>query len=436
MRVFADLQIHSRYSGATSTKMTLDELVYYADLKGIDLMGTGDALHPLWLRELIENTVEVSQGVYAYKGGGRVKFVAQTEVATVHDYAGRTRKIHHVILMPSLEVAGQLSDALRGYGNVESDGRPVLNVRPSELVEVVLQTEPRCYVFPAHAWTPWWSIFGAFSGVDSVEECYEDKADRIHAIETGLSSDPPMNWRVSSLDRYLLVSSSDSHSPYPYRIGREMVVLELKDLSYDGLYAALTRSPGPSRAVMTVEVPPSYGKYHWSGHRRCGVGPLSPKEAKRLNYVCPRCGRRLTKGVEDRVEELADRPEGYRPEGALDFVYVLPLQELIALSRGEDPNATNLMSKAIWGEYVRMVGAFGSEIRALLEAPVGEIARLTDPVLARLIERMRRNQLEVVPGYDGLYGRVKLPEGIGAGARKMAPKSEVGRRRTKTLDEY
>ncbi|MCS6788641.1 MAG: endonuclease Q family protein, partial [Aigarchaeota archaeon] len=218
LRAFADLQIHSRYSGATSTRMTLDELVYYADLKGIDLMGTGDALHPLWLKELTENTREVSPGIYEYRGGGRVRFVTQTEVATVHEYAGRVRKIHHVILMPGLEVAEQLSDSLRRYGNVESDGRPVLNVRPSELVEVVLQTDRRCYVFPAHAWTPWWSIFGAFSGVDSVYECYEDETDKIYAIETGLSSDPPMNWRVSELDRFLLLSSSDSHSPYPYRI--------------------------------------------------------------------------------------------------------------------------------------------------------------------------------------------------------------------------
>ncbi|MCS7095142.1 MAG: endonuclease Q family protein [Thaumarchaeota archaeon] len=416
--------------------MTLDELVYYADLKGINLMGTGDALHPLWLRELIENTSETAPGVYEYRGGGRVRFVTQTEVATVHEYAGKTRKIHHVILMPCLEVAEQLSDALKRYGNVESDGRPVLNVRPSELVDVVLQTDRRCYLFPAHAWTPWWSIFGAFSGVDSVEECYEDKSDRIHAIETGLSSDPPMNWRVSRLEKFLLISSSDSHSPYPYRIGREMVVLEVEELSYDSVHAALTRSSSASKVVMTVEVPPSYGKYHWSGHRRCGVGPLSPNDAKRLRYFCPKCGRRLTKGVEDRVEELADRPEGHRPARAIDFVYLLPLQELIALSRGYDPNSVNLMSRTIWTEYVRLISALGNEIKVLLEVPMETIAKLSDPMLARLIEFMRRNELTVIPGFDGVYGRVKFPTGLARSPKRKGTEPELKSGHSKTLDEY
>lgn len=415
LRAFADLQIHSRYSGATSGNMNLDELTHYADLKGIDLLGTGDALHPAWLRELRENLEEEAPGIYRYRRGGRVRFLVQTEVATVHEHAGKVRRIHHVILMRSLEVAEQLSYALRRFGDVSSDGRPVLNVHPAELVDVVLSTDSRSYLFPAHAWTPWWSVFGAIGGVDKIEECYADRSDRIHAIETGLSSDPPMNWRVSWLDRFLLLSSSDAHSPYPYRLGREMVVFELGELSYEEVLRALTRYPGNSRVVMTVEVPPSYGKYHWSGHRRCGVGPLPPEKARALNYRCPRCGRKLTKGVEDRVEELADRPPGYRPENAVDFVYALPLQELIALSMGEDPTATNLMSKRIWGEYVRLVNAFGSEVEVLLRAPVEKVAEIGGPLLGRLISMMRRGQLQVIPGYDGVYGRLVLPEDLRPG---------------------
>jgi len=432
LRVYADLQIHSRYSGATSSNTNLDELTYYADLKGINLLGTGDALHPLWLRELKENLEEGPPGIYRCRRGGRVRFVAQTEVATVHEHEGKARRIHHVILMSSLEVAEQLTDVLGRFGDLASDGRPVLNVHPAELVELVLETDRRAYVFPAHAWTPWWSVFGAIGGVDRIEDCYADKSDKIFAIETGLSSDPPMNWRVSRLDRFLLLSSSDAHSPYPYRLGREMVVFELEELSYEELYGALTRSSRRSRVLMTVEVPPSYGKYHWSGHRKCGVGPLPPAKAKELNYRCPKCGRRLTKGVEDRVEELADRPPGYRPEGAVDFVYAIPLQELIALTLGEDPASANLMGRRIWDEYLKLVGAFGTEVEVLLNAPLEKVAEVGGAALARLIGMMRRGELQVIPGYDGVYGRFVLPESM----RTKRARARKGNGSHTQLDEF
>ena len=416
MRLYADLQIHSRYSGATSEKMNVDELEYYASLKGINLLGTGDALHPSWLAEL-RSLLEPSEyeGLYRRRGGSATLFIVQTEVATVHEYAGKARRIHHVILMPSLETAEQLADVLGRYGDVASDGRPVLNVSPAELVEEVMSLDSYNFVFPAHAWTPWWSIFGAIGGVDRVEECYEDMSKHIYAIETGLSSDPPMNWRVSWLDKYILLSSSDSHSPYPYRLGREAVVFEFEKPSYRAIIDAI-RSRDKEKIVMTLEVPPSYGKYHWAGHRKCGVGPLPPSEAKKLNYRCPRCGRKLTKGVEDRVEELADRPPGYRPEGAIDFRYVLPLQELVALSLGIDPQAEGrLQSKRVWDLYYRVVSSLGSELRVLLETPIEHIAEIASPTLARLVARMRRGELEITPGYDGVYGRLKIDEKLGRG---------------------
>lgn len=408
LRLYADLQIHSRFSGATSERMRLDELSYYAGLKGVNLLGTGDALHPSWLEELRSGLEESGmEGLYRTRRGGLPFFITQTEVATVHDYAGKARRIHHVILMPSLEVAQQLADRLSRFGDLASDGRPVLNMDPAELVEIVMSLDSDCFVFPAHAWTPWWSIFGAIGGVDRVEECYGDMSKHIHAIETGLSSDPPMNWRVSWLDSYILLSSSDAHSPYPFRLGRELVVYELEKPSYHELIEAM-RQKDSRRVLMTLEVPPSYGKYHWSGHRACGVGPIPPPEARALGYRCPSCGRKLTKGVDDRVEELADRPPGHRPPGAIDFQYIIPLQELVALSMGIDPAGEGrLQSKKVWDLYYRLVSSFGNELKVLLEVPPGRIAEAAGPALARLISMMRKSELSITPGYDGVYGRVQ-----------------------------
>lgn len=432
MRIIADLQIHSRYSGATSPRMMLHEIGYHASLKGLNLLGTGDSLHPQWFRELRSELVEIDDtGVYRLKSGpSDVFFIIQTEVATVHEFRGKARRIHHVILFRDLETSKRAAEALSPYGDISSDGRPVLNIRPVELVERLLEVDEDCFIFPAHAWTPWWSIFGSIGGVDRVEECYEDRADRIYAIETGLSSDPPMNWRVSSLDRYILLSSSDSHSPYPYRLGREAVVLNLETPSYEELVKAL-RTKDKGKVLMTLEVPPSYGKYHWSGHRRCGVGPIPPEKAREMDYRCPRCGRKLTKGVEDRVEELADRPRGYRPPEAIDFMYVIPLQELLALSMNIDyTSETLLQSKKIWTEYSRLVNRFGSEYKLLLETPIKEIAEASNENLAALVNDMRGGELEIVPGYDGVYGKI-LPRTKQSGKREKGWQDKSG-----TLEDY
>jgi len=411
LRVIADLHLHSKYSGATSQRMNVPELVGFAGLKGLNLLGTGDAVHPGWLEELKRELEPTENGLYLPRSGGGIYFITQVEVATIHQHAGKARRIHHVILMRSLEVAEQLSEALSKYGDVSADGRPVLSVRPAELVETVMQVDSHNIIFPAHIWTPWWSIFGARSGVDRMEECYEDQVKHIHAIETGLSSDPPMNWRVSWLNRYTILSASDSHSPYPYRLGREAVVFELREMSYREIEEAIKGGRRESRVRMTIEVPPAYGKYHWSGHRACGVGPIPPEEAKKMNYLCPVCGRRLTKGVDDRVEELADRPRGYKPDWAADFIYLIPLQEVIALSLGyEAGNESRLNTKKVWREYEKLVGKFGNEFNVLLDASEKEIAEISSPLLAELIGRMRRGKLRIVPGFDGVYGRIILEE--------------------------
>ncbi|MDW8022117.1 MAG: endonuclease Q family protein, partial [Nitrososphaerota archaeon] len=365
LRIFADLHIHSKYSGATSERMNIPELVTFAEVKGLNLLGTGDALHPIWLSELRRDLEQTEGGLYKPKTGREIYFIPQVEVATIHEYEGKARRIHHVILMPSLDVAEQLSDELKKFGDIAVDGRPILNMHPAELIEIVMSLDNTNLVFPAHIWTPWWSIFGANGGVDKMEECYGEEVKRIHAIETGLSSDPPMNWRVSWLNKYTILSFSDSHSPYPYRLGREATVFELESLTYENLYDAIVEKRIGNRVELTIEVPPAYGKYHWSGHRKCGVGPLPPEEAKRMKYKCPVCGKMLTKGVDDRVEELADMPNGHRPEDAQDFTHLLPLQELIALSMGI-ASEMNLNSKKIWSIYEKLVNFFGSEFKVLL----------------------------------------------------------------------
>ena len=409
MRVFADLHIHSKYSGATPERMNIPELTTFAEIKGLNLLGTGDALHPKWLEELRRDLERVEGGLYRPKTGQQVYFVPQVEVATIHQYEGKVRRIHHVILMPSLEVAEQLSEELSRFGDIVSDGRPVLNMCPAELVEIVMSLDAHNILFGGHIFTPHFGLYGAKSGVDRMEECYEDQVKHVYAIETGLSSDPPMVWRISELDRYTILSFSDSHSPYPYRLGREAVVFELEKLTYQNLYRAIVGKAQRDRVEFTIEVPPAYGKYHWSGHRRCSVGPLPPEEARKLGYKCPVCGKTLTKGVDDRVEELADRPRGYKPEKAQGYIHLLPLQELIALSMGLE-SKVNLNSKRIWSVYEKLVNKFGSEFKVLLEAEIDDIARESNPKIARIILRMRTGRLKIIPGYDGVYGKLVLGE--------------------------
>ena len=408
MKMIADLHLHSHYSAATSPDMTIPKIAYYAKIKGLKIIGTGDAFNPSWLREL-KLTLEESSypGLYSpLTPVEDVFFIMQSEVGTIFEFEGKVRRVHHVILMPNIEVAEQISDILSFYGNVSSDGRPVFNMHPSELVEIVLEVDENCLIYPAHAWTPWWSIFGSFSGVDRMEDCYGDQVKKIYALETGLSSDPEMNWRVSALDKYALVSASDAHSPWPFRLGREACVFNFKKPSYYELIDAIKHKDA-SRFLMTIEVDPAYGKYHWSGHRKCGFGPIPPSEAVKLNYICPICGRKLTKGVDDRVEELADRPKGFRPEKAIPYIKLLPLQELIATVLGISPfNVRRLYTGKVWEEYLKLIHKLGPEYRVVLDAPLDEIAKVTSSGIAKAIAKLRSNSLKIIPGYDGVYGKI------------------------------
>jgi len=405
LRVIADLHIHSRYSRATSEKMCPEEIARFAKVKGLNVVGAGDFTHPKWLRELQEILVpELDTGLYKVAGNSEspVYFMATTEVCTIFTFENEVKKVHHVILAPNIETAIQINDRLLKYGDLSADGRPTLNMDASHLVEEVMEVSSENMVFPAHAWTPWFSVFGAFSGFNSVEECYQDMTKHIYALETGLSSDPPMNWRLSKLDNFALVSNSDSHSFWPWRIGREANVFELKKMSYREIVDAI-RLKDVARFRFTIETDPAYGKYHWTGHRNCHV-MLSPREAAKLGNVCPVCRRKLTKGVEQRVEELADRPAGFKPVDVVGFVRLLPLSEIIAAVLGVDSPST----QQVWSVYNLLVGRFGDEYSVLMDASKEALISVVDGRIAEAIIRVREGQIRVVPGYDGVYGRLVI----------------------------
>jgi uncharacterized protein (TIGR00375 family) len=406
MRVIADLHIHGRYSRATSDKMCVEEIARFAKIKGLNLVGTGDFTHPKWLKELQETLVQESNtGLYKVAKYPElpVYFMITTEVSTIFTFENEIKKIHHVILTPNIETAIQINDRLARYGNLAIDGRPTLNMDAPHLVEEVMEVSKENMIFPAHAWTPWFSIFGAFSGFNSVEECYQDMTKHIYALETGLSSDPPMNWRLSKLDKFALVSNSDSHSFWPWRMGREANVFELKEPSYHEIVDAI-RFKDKKRFKFTIETDPAYGKYHWTGHRNCRVS-LPAVEAIKMANICPVCRKKLTKGVEQRVEELADRPPGFKPPDAIDFMHLLPLSEIIATVLGVDSPST----QQVWNIYNSFVERFGDEYTVLVDAYESDLCSVNEKV-AEAIIKVREGQVKVMPGYDGVYGQLIISE--------------------------
>jgi uncharacterized protein (TIGR00375 family) len=406
MRVIADLHIHGRYSRATSEQMNAQEIAKFAAIKGLNLVGTGDFTHPLWLEEIKRIlTPDGDNGLLKLSNNNsHVRFILQTEVCTIFDFKNESKKIHHVILAPSFEVVAQINERLAGFGNLSSDGRPILNVSASELVEEVMSLDRKNMVFPAHVWTPWFSLFGAFSGFNNVEDCYQDMTKHIHALETGLSSDPPMNWRLSNLDRYTLVSNSDCHSFWPWRIGREANVFDLQELSFSAIITAI-KSNNSSSFKFTIETDPAYGKYHFTGHRNCQVS-LPPKEAIKFGNICPICHKKLTKGVEQRVEELADRPADYKRADAPSYLRLLPLSEIIAavLKTGSPYTQT------VWKNYNLLVEKFSNEYNVLINVPLDALASVVDFSIAQGIVAVRDGTAKVTPGYDGVYGQLVLGE--------------------------
>jgi len=406
-RIIADLHIHSKFSRATSERMDVEEVTRFAQLKGLNLVGTGDFTHPKWFKELGEKLFKApEEGLYrsAKNPDSPVRYMITGEVSTIFKADGSLKKIHHVILTPSLETAAQISNRLTSYGNLSSDGRPILDMTAPQLVEEVMEVSPWNLVIPAHAWTPWFSLFGAFSGFDRVKDCYQDMTKHITALETGLSSDPPMNWRLSALDGITLVSNSDSHSFWPWRIGREANVFELEKLTYREVIEAISQKD-TRRFKFTIETDPAYGKYHWTGHRNCRVS-FPPEKAVELKNRCPVCGRNLTKGVEQRVEELADRPTGYKPKDVPGYLHLLPLSEIISTVLGLAYPSV----QKVWDIYNTLISRFGDEYTVLMDASLEEMLGCVGLKIADAVVRVREGKVKVIPGYDGVYGQLVLFE--------------------------
>ncbi|OHA50004.1 MAG: DNA helicase UvrD [Candidatus Terrybacteria bacterium RIFCSPLOWO2_01_FULL_58_14] len=437
MRYFADLHIHSRFARATSKDLTLSTLDAWARKKGIRVLGTGDFTHPEWFAELQDQLQPApEEGLYVLKNpstktqnpNDETRFLLSVEVSSIYRKGDKVRRIHTIVLLPSFAAAETFNTQLaRQGGNLRSDGRPILGIDAKAVAQAAFQAHPDALVVPAHAWTPWFSIFGSMSGFDRLDECFEELTPQIFAIETGLSSDPAMNWRISALDSVALMSNSDSHSAP--KIGRELNELE-GEVSYMAIREAFRtgaparageRETAPAKLLGTVEFFPEEGKYHYDGHRLCRVR-WTPEERKAYGGRCSACGRPVTVGVMSRVDDLADRPLGFHPPGAPNYRSLVSLDEIIAdaigLGRG---------TKGVAEHYERLVRELGNEMRVLLDAPGEEIARSSLPVIAEGVRRVREGKLVIEPGYDGEFGTVHVftPEERAAFAKGGAPDTQA-----------
>lgn len=402
----ADLHIHSRYSRATSKEGTPEHLDLWARKKGIQIVGTGDFTHPAWRKELEEKLVPEGNGFYRLKeeyavedqtaGAKEVHFAVSGEISSIYKKDGKVRKVHSLILLPSLEDAEKVSAKLETIGNIHSDGRPILGLDCHDLLEILLELSPQSIYIPAHIWTPHFSLFGAFSGFDTVEECFGDLTPYIHAMETGLSSDPPMNWRLSMLDSYQLVSNSDAHSPA--KLGREANLLQIP-MSYEGLYQAIQTGDGLEG---TIEFFPEEGKYHMDGHRKCHLC-LTPSQTAKYGGKCPVCGKKITIGVANRAEQLSDRAEGFVRAGAKPFESLVPLPEVIASCTGRSSASVKVQQ-----QYEELLKTLGPEFVILRETPIPDIEAAAGRRVAEGIRRLREGCVEKISGFDGEYGTIRL----------------------------
>ncbi len=406
-----DLHVHSRYSRATSRDGDLEHLAWWGARKGIALLGTGDVTHPAWFAEVADRLVPAEDGLYRLRPDlerdvsatlpascrAPVRFLLSVEISTIYKRDGRTRKVHHLCYFPDLDAVRRFNATLGGIGNIASDGRPILGLDSRDLLEITLESGPGAYLVPAHVWTPWFAVLGSMSGFDAVADCYADLAGHVFAVETGLSSDPAMNWRVSGLDRYRLVSNSDAHSPSA--LGREATVLDVGDLDYWSVRRALETGEG---FAGTLEFFPEEGKYHLDGHRRCDVR-WDPADTRRHDARCPGCGRPVTVGVLSRVEALADRAEGHVPAGAPGFRSLVQLPQVVGEVLG-----VGSKSKAVARVVEDLVERLGPELAILQDVPPAEIAAVLPGPLAEAVTRLRAGQVHRDAGYDGEYGTIRL----------------------------
>ncbi len=401
MKIITDFHLHSKWSRACSKGLTLPNIAKGCERKGIGFVGTSDAFHPAWQKDVDELLEDAGEGTFRLKDGSSpTTFLLSTEISCIYKHGNNVRRVHHIILFPSREALHRLTNSLNERGcNLKSDGRPIVGLSSQELLKLTLDADPSCLLIPAHAWTPWFSVFGSKSGYDSLEDCFGDLASNIWAIETGLSSDPAMNWRLSNLDRIFLVSNSDAHSVG--NLGREANVFEMERPSYVELRRILVEHDA-AKFLETIEFFPEEGKYHADGHAACKFY-CEPEETKRLKGICPTCGKPLTIGVLHRVSDLADRPpRPPRPAASVPFRSIVPLAELVGGALGVGP-ASKRVKKAV--DLLLEDGR--TEFGVLLDLSESELRRATTPDIADAILNMRQGNVEIRPGYDGVYGVVK-----------------------------
>lgn len=416
MKVVADLQIHSRFARAVSSRMVVPTIAEWAGKKGIDIIASGDWTHPVWYRELKANLVEAEEGLYRLKGQEKdfPLFLLSTEVSSIYTQGGEGRRIHTLIFAPNFSTVEKINKEFSSRGaNLMSDGRPIVGLSARDVADIALTLDERCLIIPAHAWTPWFSLYGSQSGFDSILECFQDYTGQIYAIETGLSSDPAMNWRIEELQDRQLVSFSDAHSPE--KIGREATVFEIEKLDYASIANAIRGQEG-GRILHTIEFYPEEGKYHYSGHKKCDV-IFSPNEVVKKGNICPVCGKPLTIGVMSRVETLASSDIETKSEkdenGARwirdkgeerpPYVMLVPLPEILSEVLGVGVN-----TKTVEDEYERLIANFGSEFDVLLKTPLDDIEKFSSGRLSDAVSKVRSGDIYIRPGYDGVFGEVKI----------------------------
>jgi uncharacterized protein (TIGR00375 family) len=412
MKFYADLHIHSKYSRATSKDLNLESLYRWAQLKGLHVVSTGDFLHPAWFKEIKTKLEPAEEGLFKLKSEyakkidsqvpqacfGKVRFILSVEISSIYKRLEKVRKVHNVVFVPGLDVAQSLQKTIEKIGNIHSDGRPILGLDSRDLLEITLQSHSQSFLVPAHIWTPWFSMLGSKGGFDKMEDCFGDLTKHIFALETGLSSDPLMNWRLSQLDNCVLISNSDAHSAP--KLGREANIFDT-EFSYPGIYSAL-KDESNKGFLGTLEFFPEEGKYHYDGHRDCNMR-LTPKETKKNKGLCPKCGKPVVVGVMNRVEELADRKEGEKGKRARPYKSLIPLEEVIAESKG-----VGVTAKPVQELFHRLLTKLGSEIHILNDAEISDIKAVAGDLLAEGVNRMRKGKVSIAPGYDGEYGIISL----------------------------
>ena len=401
MRLIADLHIHSKYSRSCSPNLDLEHIEEWCKYKGIDIVGTADFTHPKWFEELKNKLEEQEPGLYKLKGtDGKVRFIMTTELSCIYTQGGKCRRIHICVLAPSIQTVEKIiANFEKRSFNLKSDGRPILGISAKDLAKVILEIEPKCLIIPAHAWTPWFAVFGSKSGFDSLAECFEEMTPNIYAIETGLSSDPKMNWQLSALDKITLISNSDAHSPA--NLCRESNVFDIEQdkLSYDEIYRILKEKDN-KKFLYTIEFFPEEGKYHFDGHADCHYS-AHPEESKKNKNICPTCKKELVLGVMHRVNELADRKNIAQVKN-IPYKNLIPLQEIIADTLGVGKN-----SKKVQAEYFKMIKKY-SEFQILIDLGEEELKKITAAEITKAIMNVRDNKVKIIPGYDGIYGKIEI----------------------------